>query len=181
MRIFVIRHGQSEWNKEHRICGIHESDLSEEGQRQAEELAGRISAEREKYAISRIFVSPLRRARETAAPIEKALGIKAEVIPELHERNFGIFEGTDVRDPEFVSKWNEPFYRMEGGESPLDIAVRIYPFLDKVIAENKSNILIVCHGALMRIIDTYFHSRTLEEYKSFTPANCSILEYEVSQ
>ncbi len=180
MKIFVVRHGQSEWNREHRICGHIDIPLSEEGRKQAEVLAAELKRNEKENAIRRIFVSPLQRARATAAPVEKALGIKAEIIEELRERHFGVFEGTDIRSSEFQRVWNEPFYRFEHGESPTDVASRIYPFLDRLRREEEGNVLLVCHGALMRIIATYFLSMTIEEYRAYTPSNCEIAEYEIS-
>ena len=56
----------------HKVCGIAEADLSDEGRKQAVELAIRLKSEQEKNKIEVILVSPLRRARDTAEPIEKA-------------------------------------------------------------------------------------------------------------
>ena len=178
MKIFVARHGQTEWNKEHRICGVLESDLSEEGRRQAVELAERLKREQPENKIEAILVSPLRRARETARPIEEALGLKAVVIDDLHERDFGIYEGKDISDPGLMAVRDEPFFRLPGGESPADTARRAYNLLDRIRREYSSNVLLVCHGALMRVINTYFKSMTIEEYGSFTVSNCEVLEYE---
>ena len=69
MKIFIVRHGQTEWNKMHKVCGIAEADLSDEGRKQAVELAIRLKSEQEKNKIEVILVSPLRRARDTAEPI----------------------------------------------------------------------------------------------------------------
>ena len=179
MKIFIVRHGQTEWNKMHKVCGIAEADLSDEGRKQAVELAIRLKSEQEKNKIEVILVSPLRRARDTAEPIEKALGLKAEVVEDLHEMDFGTFDGKDWYDPEFRSLKDEPFMRFPGGESVVDAARRAYNLMDRIRSEYSQNVLLVCHASLIRIIDTYFNSRTFSEYREFSPSNCSLLEYEV--
>ena len=181
MKIFAVRHGQSEWNAKRILCGTTDIPLTGEGRRQAEELAMKLKADEDKNQIKSILVSPLLRARETAEPIEKALGIKAIAVPELHERSFGIFEGKSICDPELLRIWNEPFYRLPGGESPADVASRIYPVLDRIRHDYNGNVLLVCHGALIRVIDTYFNARTMEEYKAFSPKNCTLVEYETER
>lgn len=178
MRIFIARHGQSEFNRMHKVCGLLDPDLSDLGRKQADELAERLHKEQQANQIKAILVSPLKRARQTAEPIEQKLGIKAVVVPELHERDFGIFDGVDISDPELSVMRDEPFVRLPGGESPADVARRVYDLLDKIRADYSYNVLLVCHGALSRIINTYFHSMTIDEYKGFMPPNCSLLEYD---
>ena len=162
MRIFVTRHGETEWNRLRRVCGMMESDLSEKGRMQAEELARFLAGKQDEYRIGAIYVSPLRRARETAAPVEKALGLTAKVEYDLHEVDFGEKDGTSWDDPEFRAFKAEPFRRFPGGESAADAARRAYNLIDRLRRENSSNILLVCHATIMRIIDTYFESRTME-------------------
>lgn len=179
MKIFVARHGETICNRMHKVCGILEVDLSEEGKKQAEALAERLLKEKDRNKIEVILVSPLRRARETARPIEKALGIKAKVVEDLHEMNFGTFDGCDWYDPEFRKLKDEPFMRFPEGESVVDVARRVYNLIDRIRSEYNKNVLLVCHASMIRILDTYFHSKTLEEYKEFSPGNCSLQEYEV--
>ncbi len=179
MKLFTVRHGETVWNVEHRVCGISDKELTERGREMAEEMAERLRADQERNRIGAILVSPLRRARDTAAPVEKALGIEAEVVEALHEVDFGIYEGVDWDDPGFRRIKAEPFVRFPGGESAAEAAARVYSLLDRVKAEYSCSVLLVCHATLMRIIDTYFHDRTLDEYMSFRPANCQIMEYEL--
>ena len=178
MKIFVARHGQTEWNKEHRVSGILEAELSAEGRRQAEELAMKLKQEQSVNRIEAILVSPLKRARDTAAPIEEALGIRAIVENDLHEMDFGEYDGTDWYNPEFHRIKNGIFSRFPGGESVADVAKRAYTLLDRIRREYSSNVLLVCHAALIGVIDTYFNSKTVEEFISFSTKNCQVIEYE---
>ena len=180
MRIFVARHGETEWNLRHKVCGISEADLTEKGKNQARALAEKLKAKQESSRIGAIIVSPLRRARDTASYIESALGIEAAVENDLHEMNFGAFEGADWDDPEFRAIRKEPFVRFPGGESAVSAAARVYALLDRIRREYSCNVLLICHGTLIKIIDTYFRNRTMEEYSSFRPGNCELITYEIT-
>ena len=179
MKLFVTRHGETDWNSRHMVCGISEADLSEAGKAQAKELAEALRKNQEANRICNIFVSPLRRARETALPIEEALGIRANVIEDLHEVDFGIYEGADWYDPGFQVVKYEPFMRFPGGETIVRAAQRVYDVLDGIKSSYTGNSLIVCHGTIMRLIDTYFNSYSLDEYRAIHPGNCELREYEL--
>ncbi|MBO8435885.1 MAG: histidine phosphatase family protein [Spirochaetes bacterium] len=181
MKIFLVRHGETEWNAKRKVCGMLEADLSENGRMQAQLLADYIAKHKDELKIEAIYTSPLRRARETALPIEKALGLEATVEYDLHEVNFGEKDGTDWDDPEFKAFKAEPFKRFPGGESASDAVQRSYNLLDGLRRKHSGNILLVAHATIIRIMDTYFHSRTMEEYKAFRPANCQMIEYETTQ
>ena len=177
MRLFVTRHGETDWNSKHMVCGISDVSLSEAGKEQAKKLAEILEKNKESNNIHNIFVSPLKRALETASPIEKALNIKATIVDNLHEVNFGIYEGADWYDPGFQVIKYEPFMRFPNGETIVTAAQRVYNFLDSIKTTYSDNSLIVCHGTIMRLIDTYFNSYSLEEYRSIHPGNCELKEY----
>lgn len=178
MKLFSVRHGQTTANAQSLVCGISDVELTGTGCAQAKELAGRLKRERDKNDIRYILVSPLKRARKTASYIEDALGITAEVEPSLHEINCGVWEMTDVHDPGFRAAHDNYYSRFEGGESPFFVAQRIFNLLDRVKREYDGNVLLVCHGSVMRTIDLYFTDHTYESYKAFNAANCELREYE---
>lgn len=177
MKLFVTRHGETDWNLKHIICGTSEADLTAKGVAQAEALAERLRAEQEQNQIRHILVSPLRRAIATAMPISRALGIDIEIREKLHEVSFGIYEGAAWEDPQYAIAKYEPFKRFTGGESIVLAAQRLYNEIDAVKEKYDENVLFVCHGTAMRIIDTYFNNYTLEEYRRYHPANCELKEY----
>ena len=86
MRLFVTRHGETDWNSRNLICGVSEVDLSPSGISQAKALAERLKQTQDMNMIRHIIVSPQKRARDTAAPIEEALGVNAIIAEELAAR-----------------------------------------------------------------------------------------------
>lgn len=179
MRLFVTRHGETIWNQKRWVCGISESELTEEGIQQADKLARILKEAQGINKIRNIYVSPLKRARDTSAPIEQALQIRAKVENDLHEVDFGIYEGADWYDEAYQKAKYEPFAAFPGGESIAKACHRIYGVLERIILAEKENTLLVCHGTVMRIIDTYFNSKSMDEYKLDHPTNCEIREYDI--
>ena len=184
MKIFVVRHGETEWNAVNKVCGRTDVPLSEKGHEQAKTLAIQLKENQSKNDIRHIFVSPLMRARQTASYIEDVLGIRAIVEDDLIEMNFGTSEGMDLFSEEFNKAKAEPFLRFPSGESYMDLSFRAKRLLEKICEcykkENLSgNILLVCHGALGRAIATCFQNFTLEEFKNTRIKNCEVREYEM--
>ena len=83
--IYFVRHGQSVWNVENKICGATDIALTEEGHRQAEELGKKILEENIKF--DEILCSPLIRARDTAEHISGITGVPLSVEKRLMEQN----------------------------------------------------------------------------------------------
>ena len=96
MQIYVIRHGETEWNKEEIFRGRKDIPLNETGKRQAEWVGLYFSEKR----IDRLVSSPLSRAMQTAEPIGKATGAAVEPMEEFTDINFGIWEGLLLREVE---------------------------------------------------------------------------------
>ncbi|CAC9815832.1 Adenosylcobalamin/alpha-ribazole phosphatase [Enterococcus faecalis] len=85
--IYVARHGQTQYNVDGKICGHADIELTEVGYAQAEELAQLVSDLEQ--PITKIYVSPLRRAQETARIINEKVSVPIEVEPRLIEMDFG--------------------------------------------------------------------------------------------
>ncbi|UYT08135.1 histidine phosphatase family protein [Treponema denticola] len=180
MKLFVVRHGETDWNSKMMACGVSEALLTEKGKNQAKELAERLAAEQDKNKISLIYVSPLKRAVATAAYIEKALGIKAKIDDRLKEINFGTFEGEDWRKPEFLKITDNPFFRFPQGETLVQTAHRAYGIIEEVKIKHKTeNVLFVCHGMISTMICTYFRSYSQEELEKIEIKNCQLLQFEL--
>ena len=88
-RLCLVRHGETEWNLGQRIQGHRDMPLNATGLNQAQALAVGLTEQR----FSAIYCSDLQRARQTAEPLAKALGMTVNIEPELRERNFGCCEG----------------------------------------------------------------------------------------
>ncbi|MCI1208483.1 MAG: histidine phosphatase family protein [Treponema sp.] len=182
MTLFVTRHGETHLNRMNRVCGVTESELTDKGRLQARRLAENLLKHRAEYKIKYMYVSPIKRARDTSQFIEKALGLTAVIEPRLHEFNFGTMEGIACTDPVFIEKRRNPYARFEGGESMFSAAQRIYNLIDDIKARHSTaneNVLFVCHGTVGRIIDTYFTNMSSEYFVTYQIKNCEIRHYEL--
>ncbi len=180
MKVFITRHGKTDYNERQLVCGVLESQLTEEGRAQAEELARILERDQERNRICHIFSSPLKRAVETAGYAARALGLEIQTDERLMEVHFGSCEGVGWDDEEFVRVKRNPFLRYRGGESTIDAAHRAYSFMDDLRSwKLDGNVLIVCHGTFARILSTYFVDYTLDEYWSTRWKNCELRSYEL--
>ena len=172
MILYVVRHGEAVWNTQNRICGRTDSPLTDKGRAQAAALAPKMPK------IDRVLCSPLSRARETAEILTRGTGLTIQTEPRLIEQDFGSFEGMDRGTPAFLAAKQEPACRFPGGESSFETAARVYGLLDELKAEHSGEtVLLVCHGAVMRVIETYFRDMPLSEFYRFSPANCTPVRY----
>lgn len=173
--LYFVRHGQTVWNVENKICGSTDIDLTEKGHSQAIETANKIRSENIRADV--ILYSPLIRAAKTAKHISEITGIPIKEEPRLTEQNFGKFEGTARDGDEFRIAKREFACRYDGGESMLHLAQRIYNLLDDVKASGKTCIL-VAHNGIARVVNSYFYEMTNEEYADFGLKNCAVIRYD---
>lgn len=174
-RLYFVRHGQSLWNVENKICGATDIPLTETGRKQAKDTADIIISS--KISADEILYSPLSRAKETALIISDATGIPATEEPLLFEQNFGMYEGTARDGLEFKKAKAQFLSNYGNGESMFRLAQRIYNLLDRIKASTKTYIL-VAHNGISRVINSYFFEMTNEEYALFGIKNCEIKEYQ---
>ena len=122
--MYFVRHGQTVWNVENKICGSTDIDLTEKGHEQAVETGKKILLENIKADI--ILYSPLMRAEKTAKHISEITGIPAKAEPRLTEQNFGKYEGTPRNGEEFrIAK--RDFVRLyDSGETMLHLTQNIF-------------------------------------------------------
>lgn len=174
MTVYVVRHGQTLWNEQNLVCGVTDIGLSEEGKRQAEDLAVKIK----EYPIDLVFTSPLTRAVQTAEILCRALRLKAVPDRRLIEQNYGIFEGAKRDDPGFLEARRQFAGRFPEGESTFELAQRVYGFLDQLKGEYpEQNILLVCHNYVARVIRSYFIDMTNDEFLGYHLDNCTLEKY----
>ena len=144
MKLYLLRHGQTEYNALGYYQGMHDIPLSD---------AGRAQLKRADFDVDTVYVTPLMRTAQTAEILFP--NAKREVVEELREMNFGIFEGRSdaemAGEPEYEawikSEWQLP---CPGGETWCDFADRSCEALDKLIrkarAEGKERLVVVAHG-----------------------------------
>lgn len=175
--VYFVRHGQTVWNVENKICGATDIALTEFGHEQAIET-GQSILEQGIHA-DEILYSPLVRAKDTALHISEMTGIPAREEPRLKEQNFGKYESTPRNGAEFAQAKKQFVCRYEGGESMLHLAQRIYNLLDEIKAESdEKTYILVAHNGIARVIQSYFYEMTNEEYAAFGVKNCAVLKYD---
>ena len=176
MRFFVTRHGETDWNVLNKVCGRTEVELTANGRRQAAELADVLADK----GIDVIVSSPMRRAIETSRIIADRCGVSIEIDDRLIEQDYGIYEGVDRKDEGFLGNKRNFAFRYPGGESMMQVAYRTYGLLEELKERYCGrNVLIVCHGGVCRVINTYFRDMTNEEFFRYSLENCGVEEYEV--
>ena len=171
---YFVRHGQTVWNVENKICGATDIALTEKGHQQAIETGHEIL--RQGIQADEILYSPLMRAADTAKHISEITGIPARVEPRLIEQNFGKYESTARNGEEFQKAKQQFITRYDGGESMLHLAQRIYNLLDEITASDRTCIL-VAHNGIARVVHSYFYEMTNEAYASYGMKNCEIIRY----
>ena len=174
---YFIRHGETVWNVENKICGATDIELTEKGHQQAIETGKKILEMGIKADM--ILTSPLVRAAETARHISEITGIPMQVEPRLIEQNFGRYESTPRDGAEFHEAKKDMASRFGSGESMLQLAQRIYNLLDDVKASDKEYIL-VAHNGIARIVESYFREMNNEDFSSFGIKNCEVKRSEFS-
>jgi broad specificity phosphatase PhoE len=175
MSLYVVRHGQTDWNKERLIQGRIDIPLNEEGIKQA-----RITKKKlEGIELDAIYVSPLTRAKQTAAIIAEGRNVPLFIDERIQEEYYGDLEGKP-RSGEIYLKQRQSFFkRYPHGEGYLDVVARVYPFLNEIKEKHKGqNVLLVCHGGMSRVINTYFFDMENDEFVTFGLDNCEIAKYE---
>lgn len=175
MKLYVARHGETEWNRQNKVCGRTDSPLTEKGLRQAQLLADRL----DDCPIDVIIASPLSRAQNTARVVAERKHLQVITDARLIEQDYGVYEGVQRDDRDFLNNKRMFAYRYPGGESMMDIARRTY---DLIIETCKlytdSSVLFVCHNGICRVICSYFNDMTNEEYFEFSQDNCGYNIYE---
>ena len=174
--VYFARHGQTIWNVEDKICGATDIELTNQGHQQATRLGNKIKEE--KLCIDEIVYSPLVRAAETARHVHEITGIPMREEKRITEQNFGKFEGFGPRQGGAFEIEKQKFVcSYEGGESMLKLAARVYNLLDEIRDADKTYLL-VAHGGIARMVNSYFFDMTNEEFAKFGLPNCAVLKYD---
>ena len=177
-QLFIVRHGETVWNREGRIQGHTDVALSDRGIDQAARLAGRLSS----VSFDAAYASDLRRASATASLILQGRDVPLHPSPRLREYHKGAFEGmTDAElrarfpdeYPSYVSK--DLDYAPEGGESTRDVSDR----MSSIICEIKDRhmderVLVVGHGGSLRAAMMALLGMSLDANWRFVFGNCTL-------
>jgi broad specificity phosphatase PhoE len=146
VNVFVMRHGETAWSVSGRHTSVTDLPLTDNGRRIAERLRSVLARE----VFARVFVSPMRRARETCELA--GLGNAAVIDPELTEWNYGEYEGlTPEQVHERAPGWLIFRDGCPGGEMPEQVSARV----DRVIARVRAvegNVALFAHGHVLRVL-----------------------------
>lgn len=158
VRIYFIRHGETDWNAEARYQGQADIPMNERGRAQARSNGETLRRLMPDIAGADFVASPLARARETMAIVRQSLGLEPDafqVDDRLKEVHYGHWQGTLASDLPGVDargmaeRARDPFrWRPVGGESYADLMARAVPWLATVARDT----VVVSHGGVSRVL-----------------------------
>jgi broad specificity phosphatase PhoE len=181
--IYLVRHGQTNWNLEKKIMGQTDIPLNNFGRSQAQSLGKEISG----LKIDHIFSSDLLRTKETAEIVNKFFNVEVSFDNRLRELNFGVIQGS-LKEELSSEYWDlvnahPEEYDVESFESVYN---RIKGFFEDLAKKGLSNVLIVTHGGALRMIMYYAKNRNsfnkedfIKNYLNAKFDNASITELHI--
>lgn len=189
MNIYVIRHGETQWNTEKRMQGWGNSDLTELGVAQAK-AAGYSLANTD---FKSVFVSPLGRTLETVHHIIGDRNLEPIIMEDFKEMGFGCWEGSEPSvletnyGEQYYNFWNQAHkYIPVDGESFETIQKRVIKGIHNIIDAHKdapdSNILLVTHGMIIKVLLLYISGLPLERLWDSSvvhPSSLTIIEADL--
>jgi broad specificity phosphatase PhoE len=177
MKIYFVRHGQTEYNITVRLTGQTDIPLNEEGKQQAENAIPEIPP-----GLSRIYSSDLLRCKQTTDILNKDLHLPVIYDARLRERDFGSFSGTHWKDIDpdgslkAKDKRLEYDYRPQGGESVEDVTRRVLECVGEIRQQNRGkDVLAVTSAGVIRLLHHVLNNKLHE-----TIHNSSIHEFDFS-
>lgn len=185
MKLILVRHGETYWNKERRVQGGgSDTELSEAGLKQARKLASFLKDEN----IDAIISSPLKRAVSTAEAIASRHQLPVEIDDGLKEISVGEFEGLSVSSlsttfSQFLMRWWQGggSERLPGGESLVELQERSWASIERLLAGHKDGmVVVVSHYFVILAIIFKALGLPLDYLTKFKvdPGGVSILEFE---
>lgn len=153
LELWLIRHGETDWNRDGRVLASTDVALNEAGLEQARRLGARLAAAGVRF--DGVYCSDMDRARTTAELVFPRVGIQPD--PRLRELDYGVFEGErwdalDAERAELARVWRADPYsrRTPGGESYDDVITRFDSFRAEL--PPSSRIAVVTHGGTIRCV-----------------------------
>lgn len=187
-RLFIVRHGQTAHNRNGVVQGVRlDSDLDDEGARQAQQLAISLAD----CALDAVIASPLRRARQTAEAIvqmpEHQGRLTVTIRPEFYEVDYGDFAGRPLAEvsggmEQVFDAWcmGYPSTCYPGGESAIVAQQRVRPFATALVeAAQIGNVVAVGHGQINRVLLATLTGGGLAVLRDFPQSNAGITELQV--
>jgi probable phosphoglycerate mutase len=166
LKLFITRHGETEWNVQKRMQGWKNSNLTERGVANAKALGESLK----EIEFNRVYCSPLDRTRHTTELILNGRDIEVVYEENLREIHLGEVEGLNQQEANAIYSdfsihfWEKPhLYKAKSGEDFYQVRERVINTLIRIITENPSgNVLIVTHGVILKTIHSYFKNLSME-------------------
>lgn len=183
MKLLLIRHGQTAWNREQVFRGGTDIGLDETGREQARLLAERLKLS----GVARIYSGPLSRARQTAQAIADACGREVSVDPGLDDMRFGLWEGmahTEVAEkhPDEYQVWRtEPWkVRIPGGSTLDEVGDRAWSALQALTMESgeRDVVVVVTHRVVLKLLALRMLGLGPEGFWKVKLSPCSLSVFE---
>ena len=183
IKLILVRHGVTEWNKSLRYQGHSDIPLSEIGRGQAKALSERLA----KAKIDAFYASDLSRAKETAEIIASPHHEEVKLMSQYRETKFGEWEGLTYNEiiekfPREMADWrvNPTVTRIPGGETLNEVAQRCMSGINEIKAEHEQQtVLLVAHGGIIRIIISSLIGINLNEYWKIQQDNTALNIIEI--
>ncbi len=189
MKIYIIRHGETDWNTIKRLQGRSDIELNAQGRRLAEVTAEALKD----VQFTKVYTSPLKRAKETAMIICRDRQIPIIEEPRIVEMSFGIYEGLcsgkdnyTIPDPNFSFFFTKPdlYIPPEGAESIEELCGRTTEFLQELVKTEEminDTVLISTHGAALMGLLSFVHKRGIADFwGDGVHKNCAVTILEVN-
>ena len=181
-QLFLVRHGEVDFNAEGRYFGKIDVELNKKGLRQANDIAKKMIG----LKINVIVASPLKRCRNTADIISGVISAPVVLMDEFRERAYGVFEGLTRKEAKnkYPELWAKNITRIyngapPGGETIKEAEARVYKGLKKIKIKYPDKIvLIVTHAFVGKIIHRFFYKLTDEEFFEYRLDNAEIVKYD---
>ena len=184
MRLYLIRHGETDHNAGRLTLGRQDVPLNERGRAQARALA---EAFRARDGVVAVYASPLQRAIDTATPLAGVLGLDVRIDERLIEMDIGevedqTFDEVRERYPDFVRRWlseEAPDVPMPGGESLRQVQERAWAAIDEIRAAHEDDaVAVVTHNFVVLSVLSQALGMPLARFRSLRQdlAGLSLLE-----
>ena len=144
--LVLVRHGETEWSRDMRHTGRTDVPLTAEGEAAARQVGERLAGR--EFAL--VLTSPMRRARDTCELA--GLGDRATIDPDLHERDYGEYEGLTTKEiRKTIPGWDVWRDEVPGGETLAAVGARVDRAIARALAADGDSIFFA-HGHLLRVV-----------------------------
>jgi len=184
LRVFVVRHGETQWVRERRFAGSRDIPLADEGRRQCE-AAGRALAD---SGVTAVYASPLQRARASAELIAQPHNLPVRIAPAFTEMAYGPWEGLTREEaraqfPEAWAQWRSTPHLLDlpGAETLSGVAARVAAGIAELQGAHAGQaVVLVSHSIVARVMVLEALGLGLDRIWTLdaAPAGITEIEYE---